>query len=77
VERVAAAHWTEHEQRLTLLVARARAGLPVNGFRKASRAIGRACDRLEKDELFRRRLGTMLLADALDALPVDRLLAAA
>jgi hypothetical protein len=70
-DEVAARRWTrEHEQRLTLLVERMRARLPLDGFPRASAAIAAGCDRYAADAAAPSRLGRMLLADTLRPLPL-------
>jgi hypothetical protein len=69
IDEVAARHWTPaHEERLALLVARARAQLPVAEFPLASAAVLAACERFEEDGELRARLGRLLLGGTLGPL---------
>jgi hypothetical protein len=69
IDAVAERQWTPaHEERLALLVARARAQLPVAEFPLASAAVLAACERFEHDVGVRRRLGRLLLAGTLGPL---------
>lgn len=72
-ERAAGAWTPTHERRLALLVGRVRARLPMQGRRRASRVLERACTAFDRDPDVRGRLAAMLLADTLGPLRLRRL----